>query len=397
MVTRELVQRSGDLKQALVEFALSGRFDRDLQQAQREQGRLFREDGSADIDVLDAFILQHRLADGRTVVAHFLDRHPELSQDERTLLLSWGDPVEGIFVVAERVGDAVKLANLVDDLSYVVYSNMGAAALDSLKAGSFVIGRLVPMEDAWLVSGILRLLPATQPEVAYQMAANLAVRHPSLVYRNPAKLEQGWRMQRENRDAFIAFFGADLVVVPGHELAERMRAFHEYEMFGQRDAEGTTAADRAKKQYGVEPAIPAFDVPDELSQAESVGLIFDEVDGLSFLPEFGRILEAFERPERSVHRRYRKLLLSFLRDPSTSPRLFRRLAAQDPGKASQVFQQVLRRPRFSWEHDGEALLREYKADYFERPVVPTVVVVSEAMARARMASSTGEEAHNTDR
>jgi hypothetical protein len=268
--------------------------------------------------------------------------------------------------------------------------------LASIEAGSFALGRLVPLDDAWIASGVLRLLPASERTAAYRTAAKIALQYPALVYRNPAKLEQGWQRQREHRAAFVACFGTDLIVVPGRELAERLQAFHRYESFEHRDAEGTTAAERTRQQYGVELTMPNFDLPDEISRAETVGMIYDEIDGLCFLPEFGRVQEAFERPERSVHRSYRKLLLSFLRDPGTSPRILSRLAAQDPGKASRVFQLLLKRPHFSWERDGDALLHEYKAEYFERPVLPSVVVVSEAVARAQLAAPAGEGEHGAD-
>ncbi len=395
-VTEELVQRGGDLKGELVAFALSGRFDRDLRLVERQSGRLFEPDGTFDIAALDHFILQHRLRDSRGVVDHFLDAHPELSQEEREMLWSWCRPVEGIFTVEGRRGDAVQLASLVDDLPYLTYSSMGAAVFDPLEAGSFVIGRLVPLEDAWLVSGVLATLPATEQEAAYQMATRIALQHPELVYRNPAKLELGWKLQRENQAAFVTFFGSDMIVVPGRELAERMQAFHHYELYGQQDASGTTAAERAREKYGVEPVVPVLELPDELIQSETVGLIYDEIDGLSFLPDFGRVLEAFERPERSVLRRTRKVLLNSLRDPATSPRLLSRLAARDPGKASRLFQLLLRRPDFSWDHDGDELLREYKGEYFRQPVVPTIVVTSDAVARARVTAA-AEGARNTNR
>ncbi len=391
MVTQDLIRRSGDLKQQIVNYACSGRFDRDMRQALPEQtGIPFRPDSSLDIDALDHFILRHRLSNGRTVVEDFVSTHPELSEPERAMLLSWSQIVEGIFVVDSRVGDGLKLVNLVDDLTYVVYSNAGTQAFAPVAAGSFLIARLVPLDDGWLLSGIMQALPASEHAAAYQAAGHLALQQPSLVYRNPAKLEQAWKLQRENRENFIAFFGADLIVVPGPKLAERMRAFHRYQLYEQRDAEGTTAADRAKEAYGTEPPVPEYDLPEDLRSAETVGVISDEMDGMSFMPDFGMVLEAFERPERAALRRYRKLLLSLLRDPSTSPRLLRRLAAQDPDRASQVFQRVLKRPRFSWDRDGEALLRDYKADYFEHPVLPTVAVVSGAVARAQLAESTGK-------
>jgi hypothetical protein len=41
---------------------------------------------------------------------------------------------------------------------------------------------------------------------------------------------------------------------------------------------------------------------------------------------------------------------------------------------------VLKRPGFSWERDGEALLRQYKASWFERPVLPSVTPISQALS-----------------
>ena len=397
VVTQDLIQRSGDLKRELVAFACSGRFDREMRQTLQQSGTPVAPDGSVDIDALDHFILRHKLADGRPVVEHFVDAHPELSEADRTLVLGWRDVVEGIFSVERLHGDGLEIVNLVDELTYVVYSNLGARVFTPIAAGSFVIGRLVPLGHEWLVSGVLRTLPAEQHLAAYQSAARLALRNPTLAYRNPVKLEQAWRLQRENREAFIAFFGEDLIVVPGNQLTERMRAFHHFQLYDLRDSEGTTAAERAIKAYGAAPKVPDVEMPEDLRTAETVGVLYDEVDGLSFLPDFGAVQEAFDRPERSALRRYRKLLLSILRDPSSSPRILRRLADRDPERASQVFQRVLKQPRFSWERDGEALLHQYKADYLEKAVLPTIAVVSAAVARAQMSAPAGEEISGADR
>ncbi len=67
----------------------------------------------------------------------------------------------------------------------------------------------------------------------------------------------------------------------------------------------------------------------------------------------------------------------------------RRLAARDPDRASRVFQQVLRQRDFSWERDGEALLRRYKASYFDQPVLPSVTPLSDRLSRAQIAEKAG--------
>lgn len=47
----------------------------------------------------------------------------------------------------------------------------------------------------------------------------------------------------------------------------------------------------------------------------------------------------------------------------------------------------LKQPDFSWERDGEFLLRRYKASYFEQPVLPSVIPIGETLARTQMAAS----------
>jgi hypothetical protein len=109
-------------------------------------------------------------------------------------------------------------------------------------------------------------------------------------------------------------------------------------MFEARDDEGKTAADRAREAFGVEP--PALDAPrlDAFSQAETVGVICDDIEGLSYFVNFGQLEAVFADPAQASGRPGKQLVLDYLKDPSVSPLPFRRLAERDPAKASEVFQ-----------------------------------------------------------
>lgn len=216
------------------------------------------------------------------------------------------------------------------------------------------------------------------------MTAELAMQFPSLVFRNPEKLEQAWELQREQRQLFIDFFGTDLVVLPGHELAARMQAYSDYAMFEARDAEGKSGADRSREVYGLAPSPLDVQLPPDLLAADTIGLIYDEIEGLSFYPDFGLLEETFADPALAAEREHREVVLGYLHEPSISPLPFHRLAERDPVRASQVFQRVLKKSRFSWERDGEALLRKHKASYYEHPVLPSVMPMSESLSRALM-------------
>jgi hypothetical protein len=158
-----LIERSSDLKRDLVQFAQGPRFDRPLGDALLEAAGPDRElDEFKMIGIIDRFVLQHRLPDGKTVVDRFVASRPDLTAADREMLLGWRDPVEGVFEVRGRARDAVILLNLVDDLEYRTYSNVGKAGLRPLSKGGFVLARVVPIRPvagAWLVSGTMSSLP----------------------------------------------------------------------------------------------------------------------------------------------------------------------------------------------------------------------------------------------
>ena len=139
----------------------------------------------------------------------------------------WRDVVEGIFEVGRRDGDSLILLNLVADLEYRAYSNMGPA-FRPLRRHGFVYARLVPVRpvrDAWLVSGSMW---AYRKSDAAQVALELATTLPELVYRNPRKIEQAWQQMRADRAAFVEFFGCDEQVLPPAGAEERISAFYRH-------------------------------------------------------------------------------------------------------------------------------------------------------------------------
>jgi hypothetical protein len=118
-------------------------------------------------------------------------------------------------------------------------------------------------------------------------------------------------------------------------------------------------------------------VPPDLERAETVGVMFDEVEGLLFLPEYRLVQEAFADPALVVGHRYREAVSGYLRSGSIAPVVLRRLAEQDPDRAGGLFARLLGKPRFTWQRDGEALLRRYKPDFFDRTPLPSVTPLSD--------------------
>lgn len=379
----DLLVHCSELKRQLVEFASSRSFSRQFDQALRAGSRGEAVDESEFINIIDHFILQRPLPGERTVVEAFASAHPELTEADRQMLLGWRDVVEGVFEIRERDGESIITVNLIDELTYRVYSNAGPIALTPMKPGCFMIARIVPIGTGWMLSGTQQTFGASQRAGVLQVAAELAAKHPRLVFRNPGKVTQGWELTRKQRAMFIEFFGSDLIVVPGPEVESRMNGFTRYTRRVLEDA------DPAASRPGADVAArtPAFSVPGDLASAPTVALAYDETEGLMFLANFALVREAFENPGLAADSEHRQAVLGYLEADSISALPFRRLAGVDTARASQLFQHLLDKPGFSWERDGEALLRKHKPWCFgakpQPPVTPLGSELAEALPPSR--------------
>lgn len=347
----ELVERSGDLKQQLLAFAREGRIGRELANSMEEHfGDPIVADEHKMIRFLDDFVLRHRLGDGRTVVERFVRARGDLPRAERDMMLGWRDPLEGFFEVEGFDGEVLLASNVIDELPYRIRSNLGVELLKERAApGSFLIARVVPVLEEWLISGSLATLGAERADEVLEMATSAASQFPSLLFRNPERLRLGWEMQTEDRARFVEFFGADLVVVPRAEWQTR---WSEYWRFRHGD-DAPGAGDLG-----------------EAGDGETVGLIYDEREGLGFFADFGALQEVFQRPELASQPRYAQVVQQYLRDDSVSPVALQRCAEQYPEGVDAVLAQVLRQKRFTWRKNGEDLMRRYKPEHLHREPLP---------------------------
>jgi hypothetical protein len=360
----ELVERSGDLKRELLDFASGPGLQRELrkQLTSRFGDPVAADEGELD-NFFDWFVQQYRRPDGGTVVDSFLDARPDLPDDERDFLRGWREVVEGIFEITGRDGPSLVAVNVVDDLEYRIRANVGPSLFRRMAGGSYLVARVVPVGDQWLLSGVCAPFGGHERERVLRFAAQQALQRPELVFRNPALLARSWEVQQAECDAFVAHFGTDTVVLAWTELEERMTAFYA----SRRASPGLAEQFVADAASNLKP------------RTRTVGLIYDEIDGLGVYAEYDLLDAMFADPRLVRERRYRKVLKGFLA-AEVSPVPLIRLAERDHDRASQVFAFLTRRPGFSWPDDGEPLLRKHKPAWYGEPPRPRTVVLNDRLA-----------------
>ncbi|MEU0964330.1 hypothetical protein ABZ357_02425 [Streptomyces sp. NPDC005917] len=313
------------------------------------------------------------------MVDRFVAGRKDLAAVDRAMLLGWRDPVEGVFEIQRKEKDAVVLLNLVDDLEYRTYSNVGRAAFRGVSKGVFLRTCLVPIHSvggAWLVSGAMSSYPKSSATEIAQVALHLATSRPELVFRNPEKIEQGWQRMREDRAAFVEFCGGDELVLPPAEAEDLLDAYYRH----RQEAAVAKQPGRARGRRLPGLDFPFFELPQELADTDTIGVIYDEIDGLNFYADYGMLRDLFADPALAGRRQHQDLLRVYLREESIAPLPISRLATAYPQTADVVFRKLLRKPEFTWGEHGEALLRRRKPWYYANEPRPGVSVIGDRLS-----------------
>ena len=335
-------------------------------------------------------------AGGLAAAERFLNAERGLSRADRDLVLDWaGNSVRGVFEVRaiarrDSAGEAAIALNLVDDLDYRVYGLGTAPAPEgpapggpgngAPEPGAFFAGTLLPLaedDSAWLAAGDEIGYPKADARQVARLAIDLATREPDLVFRNQEKATQGWAYMRRDREEFVTFFGGDELVLPTLEAEGRLNAY--YKM--RRDS---ALAARGRHRVVSDTGETTFVMPGGFFEFDTVGIIYDELDGFVVVPEYGMLRAMFADPSLAADPGHANVLRAYLREDSIPPLPLRRMAAAFPDSVDAVFRRVLGNRAFTWKQNGTGLLRKRKPGYYDAEPTPGVAVLSDrVMALAR--------------
>jgi len=169
----------------------------------------------------------------------------------------------------------------------------------------------------------------------------------------------------------VEFFGTDELVLPPAKAQERLNDYYRH----RQEAALARQPARRRPRHVVSVDVPALELPSELVDADTIGVIYDDTDGLNFYDEYGRLRDLFADPALAADKRYVDVLRGYLGAETIGPLPFRRLAAAHAQTVNAVFRKVLRQPNFTWAEHGEALLRRRKPWYNEHEPRPDISVL----------------------
>ena len=391
----DIIKRSQELKQALVDFVLDaeGELAESLEAYAAAQSRTGRYDNVQQDLIIDTFLTEGKVGD-KTPLDLFLESQSDLSESDRQLLNSWQRSFIGLFAVTQILPNSFELWNWLTAKQYLVKPNDAKTLqeLSRIKEGDILLTRIAPITDtSWIFSGpCIQMGKLGKPKLAVAIG-NFKENHKNALYSDaPELLEQSWQSVQQYHQDFLDFFGSDEVTLPGYQLNKKIAEFQEImtqkrlkaagiapskslaevvEEAGIGEEELKAAAAEAGADSSIvsqvvnssnnaKMVMPKVDLPAELKKAEQVTALSHPQWGQMFLPTYSQFKAMLEAEDWQSVEGAEKLVRHYLESPTINAFIWQRLAQQHP-QLERVLQTVLNRPDFKLDQDLNGLLQEF--------------------------------------
>ena len=374
LVLSPFLRHVGDLKASLVKFALGPQNYFLFEQEKKKWfGNKTRRDKDEIIRFMDWFCLEFRMTDGSTIVESFVKSAPNLSSEDREILLRWRGVFETILEVKGYEGDGYKCYNWFNDKNYLVKATTD---LDHsvFPKGMFIITRLVPVNDFHIFSGSQSGYKDVEREKMIEFARELVNKNFLLaIIDNEERIRRGFELQEKDYNEFVEYFGADELIGMGKEVFQKVREWEKWKIYEKIREDGLTRAQKWEGENGKPYILPEYSLPKWLLNSKDLGAVYDKRNGLSYQVDYGRFIGIFNNSTEKTVRMNRKFLEEWLKSRDISPHLFKHAAEKYPEAFCFVMKTHFKWSRFLLPDDLNQLLMKYKKRLLEEPVYPSII------------------------
>ncbi|MBE9098583.1 hypothetical protein [Vacuolonema iberomarrocanum] len=397
----DLLERSSQLKQALVDFILDAEgelavaletFSKDKFE---EWSKVQTQSQNHSAMAIDMFLSDGRVND-KTPIDCFIDETPDLSESDRTLLKSWNHSFNGLFEVIQVSDSAYDLMNWLTTKLYRVSPNgrQEDAKLSRLKVGEMVLTRIAPLtEGQWIFSGPMELLGKLgKPKLAVAIG-NFRDRFKQHLYGDaPELLEESWQSVEIYHQEFVDFFGEAEITMPGRDFSQRFQDFQETlsenqlqragidsskslqdlaqesgvsqeameEMAAELDGTSAVASQLLNSGKSIKMVMPKVDLPKPLQRAEQLTVIVHPRWGNCLLDDYQVLCDRLSQDSDSLETEaLDKQVKRYLEESTIHPYIWQKLVEHYPEPLETALQRVLEQPDFQIQTDLQATLQTY--------------------------------------
>ena len=371
------LEQVGDIKRELVEFVLKGPLRALLAQ---ERKRRFgdRQDLKDNewINLVDEFCFEFPLPDGSLAVERFVESRPDLSEQDREILLGMRGVFEALLEVKKLVQDGCLCYNWFNKKEYLVKATKEPKT--GFHPGMVLAVRLVPVLDFHVLSGAQSYWLNMRRDEILRLVKTVVLKKPSvLLIDNEERIRKGFELQEADYNEFVEYFGAEEIVGTGREVVQKDREWRRWQNFAKIREDERTRAQMWEKKHGRPYVMPEMKLPDAFLENEDIGYLHHKKYGIVILQGYGQFISIFKNPDEKAVRSNRDILEGYIRSPDIHPMVLARAAERYPEAFRKVMRILFKQTDFRLPDDLDALLRRYKRKTLMTMEYPSIVTVDD--------------------
>ena len=381
----EQLKRSKGLKEALTAFVLDadGALATALESYSADRLKQWTETNLQGINrsalAIDMFLTEGQVS-GQSVLDIFIEKQPDLTPADKTLVAGWKGTFNGLFTVLQVAAERYEVMNWLTEKRYWVEPN-GAQSVEELArlgTGEIVVTRLSPdADDLWTFSGPLMLLGKLgKPKLAVAIG-NFKNWFPDYLYGDaPDLLEEAWKSVERYHHDFVEFFGEDRITLSGHELNKKLKEYQEIttqrrleeigidgskslkELVAQSGAseeelaesmeslgeDGGEVSRLLNNDKAIKMAMPPINLPDDLRRAEAVTVLVHPRWGQTFLKDYVRLTQLLEATDEDSLKKLDQLVQKYLKEEAVNAYVWHCFAEEHGAPLMAALGRCLDRP-----------------------------------------------------
>jgi hypothetical protein len=336
-----------------------------------------------DVDAFtEEFMCRATHLDGKTPVQLLLDRQVFISDVQRRRLEAWASRrVDGVFRVQSVGLDFLLLEDVRRGQEYQAYAAR-PELLESIKTGGVIMTGLVPWDRRWYLSGPQHYYNNLSEREMQDWVLRLKTQFPlGPVDPQDPQVIRSTAAERAQYDGWVARHGTDEVLfTSGHDARQAVQDLTRSMVHDRVNPEtGKTPRQSYLDEHGKEPPDVRASFPENLLDANDVGIVYHPVAGMSVLEGYGQFRSAFAETGPLTPRQV-EVVWGYLRDDTIEYWLFQRMAERYPARAEAVLREVLRDPTLEIARDLDGLLRKFKGEQLRIGLKPSIVIVDDTVA-----------------
>lgn len=357
--------------------------------------------------VIDSFATDGSVST-RSVLDYFLESRPDLSAEDRTIIMGWSKGFIGLFEVTECTSDRIGVMNWLTEKEYnVLLQNIPQDRnISRVKMGEMILTRILPIGNDWMFSGPVVLLGKLgKPKLAVAIG-NFKKYHKNYLYGDaPELLEEAWQSVEHYHQEFVDYFGNDEITLSGHQLERKLAEFQTRMTQQKLSASGLDGeksigelADEAgisreeiaetASAMGVNEKIatnlienqkvskmkmPTIELPKHLRSAEQVSILTHPRWGQVMVSTYQHLTLALEASDQPPSPEAESFVHQCLKNLEFKPFVWHQLAQKYPRQLEKFLQDTLDRPKLSLEQDLDQVLISF--GHPEQPELPETASV----------------------